>query len=143
MTHDFSLFQALMKGGWTIGLLILISIVVFAVLYERWNFYRSHFKRREEVMAGLEPFLNRKNFQECFEACERNGTLLAKVVEAGLKAKGEKMDLTQAMEREAKIQLFRLEARLPLLATIGSIAPFFCLFCTVLRIIPPLPPLLF
>ena len=41
----------------------------------------------------------------------------------------------QAMEREAKIQLLRLEARLPLLATIGSIAPFVGLFGTVLGII--------
>jgi biopolymer transport protein ExbB len=135
MTHDFSLFQVLMKGGWTIGLLILMSIVVFAVLYERWKFYKEHFKKREEVMAGLEPFLNRKNFQECLEACDRNGTLLANVVEAGLKAKAEKTDLTQAMEREAKIQLLRLEAHLPLLATIGSIAPFVGLFGTVLGII--------
>lgn len=135
MTHDFSLFQVLMKGGWTIGILIVMSIVVFAVLYERWNYFKKNFQSREEVMAGLGPFLNRKNYQECVEACDRNGTLLAQVIAAGLKAKSDKVDLVQAMEREAKVQLLRLEARLPLLATIGSIAPFVGLFGTVLGII--------
>lgn len=135
MTHDFSMFQVLMKGGWTIGLLILMSIVVFAVLYERWSYYRAHFQKREEVMAVLEPFLNKKTFHECVEACDRNGTILTMVVQSGLKAKSEETDMTQAMEREAKIQLLRLEAHLPLLATIGSIAPFVGLFGTVLGII--------
>jgi len=135
MTHDFSLIQVLLKGGWTIGILILMSILVFAVLYERWKYYKANYRKRELVMAGLDPFLNRKNFQECLEACDRNGTFLARVVQAGLKAKADKVDMAPAMEREAKIQLLKLEARLPLLATIGSIAPFVGLFGTVLGII--------
>ena len=135
MSHDFSLIQVLMKGGWTILLLIAMSILVFAIFYERWKFFKAHFQKREGVMAGLGPFLARKNFPECLEACDRNGTLLAKVVQAGLRAKGEKSDPAQAMERESKIQLLRLEKHLPLLATIGSTAPFVGLFGTVLGII--------
>jgi len=112
-----------------------MSIVVFAVLWERWNYFKAHFKGREEVMAGLDPFLNRRNYQECMEACDRNGSFLAQIVRAGLKARADKMDIPQSMEREAKIQLLKLEHRLPLLATIGSIAPFIGLFGTVLGII--------
>lgn len=135
MSHDFSLIAVMLKGGWTIGLLILMSILVFAVLYERWNYFKSHFQAREEVMAGLEPFLNKRNYQECLEACDRNGSFLAKIVRAGLKARADKMTVSESMEREAKIQLLKLEQRLPLLATIGSIAPFVGLFGTVLGII--------
>jgi biopolymer transport protein ExbB/TolQ len=135
MSHDFSLIQVVMKGGWTIGLLILLSVVVFAVLYERWNYFRSRFQGRDEVLSGLEPFLDRKNVQETLEACDRNGTLLAQVIRVGVKAKMDRMEPVPAMEREAKAQLLKLERRLPLLATIGSIAPFVGLFGTVLGII--------
>lgn len=135
MTHDFSLMQMMLKGGWTLWALLGMSILVFATLYERWNFFRSNFRRREQVLPGLEPFLNKKNFQECLEACDRNGTFLAKVVRAGLRAKSERIAVPAAMEREAKAQILRLEARLPLLATVGSIAPFVGLFGTVLGII--------
>ena len=135
MTQDFSLIAVVLKGGWTIALLALMSILVFAVLYERWTYFKAHYQGREEVMAGLEPFLNKRNPQECMEACDRNGTFLALVVRAGLKAKSDKMNVGESMEREAKIQLLKLERRLPLLATIGSIAPFVGLFGTVLGII--------
>jgi biopolymer transport protein ExbB/TolQ len=112
-----------------------MSIVVFAVVYDRWKYFRAHYKSRETVLGKLEPFLNRRNLQESLEACDRDGTLLAKVVGAGLRAKAEKTAIPQAMEREARIQLLSLEKRLPLLATIGSIAPFVGLFGTVLGII--------
>jgi biopolymer transport protein ExbB/TolQ len=135
MSQNFSLIAVMGQGGWTIGFLILMSIIVFAILWERWNYFRAHFKSREEVMAGLEPFLNKRNYQECMEACDRNGSFLAKIVRAGLKARADKIDIPQSMEREAKIQLLKLEHRLPLLATIGSIAPFVGLFGTVLGII--------
>lgn len=135
MTQDFSLIQVMLKGGWTIGLLVVLSILVFAVLYERWGYFKAHYQSREEVLAGLDPFLSRKSPQECIEACDRNGTLLAQIIRAGLKAKSDKTDILQSMEREAKIQLLKLERRLPLLATIGSIAPFLGLFGTVLGII--------
>lgn len=135
MAHDFSLLQVILKGGWAIGLLAIMSIVVFAVLYDRWTYYRKNLKGQEEVLTALNPFLNRKNYAEAVEACDRNGTFLARVVRAGLKAKNEKTDSLQAMEREAKTQLLALERRLPLLATLGSIAPFVGLFGTVLGII--------
>lgn len=135
MAYDFSLWEVISKGGWTIGFLILMSIVVFAVLFERLSFYRKNLRGREEVLAGLESFLNKGNLQECLEACDRDGTFLAKVVQAGLRARLEKTGPEEAMEREAKIQLLRLEKRLPLLATIGSTAPFMGLFGTVLGII--------
>lgn len=135
MSQDFSLVAVMIKGGWTIGVLILMSIVVFAVLWERWNYFRMRFKGREEVMAGLEPFLNKRNYQECMEACDRNGSFLARIIRAGLKARADKMSVTEGMERETKIELLKLEQRLPLLATIGSIAPFVGLFGTVIGII--------
>lgn len=135
MNHDFSLVQAVMKGGWAIGLLVLLSILVFAVLYDRWTYYRKRYQGRESVLAGLEPFLDRKNLAEALEACDRDGTLLALVVRSGLQARADRRNVKEAMEREAKAQLLLMERRLPFLATIGSIAPFIGLFGTVLGII--------
>ncbi len=135
MAQDFSLMQVMLKGGWTLWVLLGMSILVFGTLIDRWKFFKANFRRREQVLPGLEPFLVKKNFQECLEACDRNGTLLAKVVRAGLRAKSERIAISEAMEREAKTQLLRLEARLPLLASLGSIAPFVGLFGTVLGII--------
>jgi biopolymer transport protein ExbB len=135
VAQNFSLFEVILKGGWAIGILVVLSIVVFAILLDRRGYYKKNLKRREAVMDALRSFLHRKNFSEALETVEKNGSFLDKIIQAGLLAKTAKTDPVQAMDREAKAQLIRLEQRLPLLATIGSIAPYVGLFGTVLGII--------
>ncbi len=135
MEPNFSLLEVILKGGWAIGILVILSLIVFAILFDRRSYYKKNLKSREEVMAALGAFLKPKNFSEAMETAERNGSFLDKVIHAGLLAKLEKTDPVQAMEREAKTRLLLFEKRLPLLATIGSIAPYVGLFGTVLGII--------
>jgi biopolymer transport protein ExbB/TolQ len=135
MIQNFSMFEIILKGGWAIGILILLSIIVFAILWDRRGYFAKKLKRREAVMDLIQSNLTRRNFSEALEATERNSSFLDKIIHAGLLAKTEKKDPAQAMEREAKAQLILLEQRLPLLATIGSISPFVGLFGTVLGII--------
>jgi biopolymer transport protein ExbB len=135
VVQNFSLFEVILKGGWVIGLLFILSIFVFAILLNRRGYYKKNLKGREEVMDSLRSYLSKKNYSEALEITEKNGSFLDKVIHAGLAAKTEKSNPTQAMEREAKVQLLSLEQRLPLLATIGSIAPYVGLFGTVIGII--------
>lgn len=135
MEPNFSLLEVILKGGWAIGILAILSIIVFAILLDRRSYYKKNLKSRKDVMDYLGSYLKPKNFSEALETAERNGSFLDKVISAGITAKAEKNDPIQAMEREAKVQLLLLEKRLPLLATIGSIAPYVGLFGTVLGII--------
>ncbi len=135
MTHDFNLLQVMSKGGWTIGILVILSIVVVAVFIERIGFYRKALGSLQVLLETLSPTLNRANFKEALEVCDKLGGFLGHIARSGILAKMEKADPVKAMEREAKIQLLELERRLPFLATIGSIAPFIGLFGTVLGII--------
>jgi biopolymer transport protein ExbB len=133
--QNFSFFGVILKGGWTIIILFVLSIIVIGILLNRRSYFKKNLRRREDVLDSLSPYLNRKNFSEALETTERNGSFLDKIIHAGLSAKVDKSDPLQAMEREAKVQILLLEKRLPLLATIGSIAPFVGLFGTVLGII--------
>jgi len=135
MEHDFSLFTVMAKGGWTIIFLIGMSIVVFGVLFDRWRAFKKAYQSWERTFIDLGSYIKGKGGSEAIEACERNGSFLACVVKAGLVAKSQKIDPVEAMERETKAQILRLETHLPLLATIGSTAPFVGLFGTVLGII--------
>ena len=135
MIQDFSLVQVILKGGLVIGFLMILSIVVFAVLYDRWQYFSENLQTLEKIWDSLESHFNRKVWQEGLEACDRNGTFLAQIARAGIQAKLAKQEVVSAMEREAKSRLLKLERRLPLLASIASIAPFLGLFGTVLGII--------
>ena len=134
MFQDSLLFHMIQKGGWVIVFLMILSVIVFAVFYDRWKFYRKNLQPLGDVWVDLEDKVDGKSWKEALESCVRNDSFLALVAAAGLKAKLTKQEPVSAMEREAKINLLKLEARLPLLATIGSIAPFIGLFGTVLGI---------
>jgi biopolymer transport protein ExbB/TolQ len=135
MAYDFNLLQVMSKGGWTIGLLMVLSILVVAVLIERLGYYRKAFKPLQEILLVLASSLNRSSLKEALEACDKTGGFLSRIARAGILARMEKSDPFKSMERQAKMELLILERRLPFLATIGSIAPFIGLFGTVLGII--------
>jgi len=135
MAHDFSLWQVILKGGWTIGLLLLMSILVFGVLIERWRAFRRASRDRDELMTSLDPFLSDKDIERALKSLEDDASLLGRTAQAGLAARLAKRDTTRAMERSARSGLIGLETNLAMLGTIGSIAPFVGLFGTVLGII--------
>jgi len=135
MAYDFNLLQVMSKGGWTIGILVVLSILVVAVLIERLGYYRKAFKPLQELLQALNSTLGKGGHKEGLETCDRIGGFLGHIARAGILARMEKADPSKAMEREAKLQLLELERRLPFLATIGAIAPFIGLFGTVLGII--------
>lgn len=135
MAHDFSLWQVILKGGWTIVLLILMSIVVFGILIERWRAFLKATRDRERWMAELDPILKAGDAAQGLEFLQNDPCLLAGVVRAGFKARQSKQAVHAAMEREAKSALLALESNLAILGTIGGIAPFVGLFGTVLGII--------
>lgn len=135
MAHDFSLWQVILKGGWTIVVLLLMSIVVFAILLERWRAFRKAQGKREDLLAALSPHWKGKDASSAIAACEDDGSLLAHVAGAGLRAAQSRQKPAPAMEREARARLMGLETNLAVLGTIGGIAPFVGLFGTVLGII--------
>jgi biopolymer transport protein ExbB/TolQ len=134
MFQSTLLFQMVEKGGWVIVFLILLSVVVFAVWADRWQFFKKNLVPLKKVWAELESKIEAESWKEALEACVRNGSFLARVAAAGIQAKLSKEAPASAMEREAKVHLLEFEARLPFLATIGSLAPFIGLFGTVLGI---------
>jgi biopolymer transport protein ExbB len=135
MAHDFSLLQVIVKGGWTIGLLLLLSVAVFAVFFERWRAFRRAAGDPEVLLHSLRSFLESKDLSQAIGVCEDDGSIAGRVAGVGIRAAQAKQPRVPAMEREAKSLLLSLEMHLPILGTIGNIAPFVGLFGTVLGII--------
>jgi len=136
MAHDFSLLRVMLNGGWAVALLLGLSVLAVAILIDRWRAFSRAGRDRDELLRSLEPYWGGKNLAECQAVCERDGSVAALSVAAGVRAKlAKEGDPHAAMEREAKALLLRLETRLPLLGTLGNLSPYIGLFGTVLGII--------
>jgi len=125
----------LVRGGAVLWVLGGFSVVVLAVVVDRWRNLALG-ANPTEVLTGLRPFLEFGDRPRAL-AYLGNGTgALGRVLREGVKAWGEDREtIEEAMWRQRQVEVLRWETRLSWLGTIGAVAPFVGLFGTVLGII--------
>lgn len=129
---DLPIFHA----GWVLYFLLALSLLSFAVIFERGAFYR---KRRIDI-AGLRTAftsaLEKNDYAAAAAVLKSHDTLETNAVLFGLRRHAAGPDAVEdlvsgAITKEKE----RYDARLDILATLASNAPFVGLFGTVLGII--------
>lgn len=136
MFAHLTLIELLKKGGFTVAILGVLSLVSIAVIIERaWTFGRFR-KGLREFTETLHRAVKEDGLAVAARLCSTHGTTLSRVFLAGYGKKGRsKEEVLSAMELAGRQELTALERFLGFLGTIGSTAPFIGLFGTVLGII--------
>ena len=136
MFKDLTFIALLQKGGITVAILLVLSLISIAVMLERaWAFRR--FKRSmEDAYGRLSRTIEEGGLNVAAALCEKESGPLESVYLAGYAriAKG-KDAVERAMELAGRAQVARLERFLGVLGTTGSTAPFVGLFGTVIGVI--------
>ncbi|MBI5643170.1 MAG: MotA/TolQ/ExbB proton channel family protein [Deltaproteobacteria bacterium] len=136
MFGNLSFIGLLQKGGITVIILGILSVVSITIILERiWAF--------RKFKAGLAAFFDtlERTFKEggltaAAGLCGGIKSPLSQVFLSGYKKRGKKKEtIAEAMELAGRAELQKLERFLGVLGTIGSTAPFIGLFGTVLGII--------
>lgn len=124
------------KGGITVIILLILSVVSFAVIIERAVVHRRFKARLDELYDAISRTIIDNGVAAVAALCQEIKSPLGPVILAGL-AKKEKGrdDVMRSMELAGRIELGRLDRFVGVLGTIGSTAPFIGLFGTVLGII--------
>ncbi len=124
-------------GGFAMYVLLLCSIISFAVMIERLFYYSRRSQiRLEEFMDHIREFLKKGNIKSAQEYCEQGRAPFVNVVRAALDASHKsEQEITNATERQIAIEIRKLEKYTAIVGTIGSIAVYIGLFGTVLGII--------
>lgn len=132
-----SLWQLLLTGGVTIGVLIILSVVSIAIIVERIVYYFNCAKvDRAALMESVSDEVKKGNTQKAIDICREANNPSARVVESGLLRRGACVDeLENTMDRQMTVEISRLEKRTSIVGTIGSTAVYIGLFGTVLGII--------
>lgn len=133
--YNVGLKDILAAGGVTLCVLVLLSIYTFAIIWERWRFYKHALGGFPALLKQLKPMLEGgEDLHEAAKAARRHPGAGAKVVLASLIGPSGKRERAACAQRELERQVAGLEARLPILGTVGSTAPFIGLFGTVLGV---------
>lgn len=124
------------KGGPLMYLIILCSVLAFAVLLERlYHLYRAKIDTGK-FMEEIANILRRNRIMEALDMCDKTPGPIARILKAGImKHDRSKPEIREAIEDTALHEVPRLEKNLGVLATIAHISPLLGLLGTVVGMV--------
>jgi len=126
------MWEFILKGGPLMGLIILCSIIAFAVFLERmWNLYRARIdtdKFVEEVFS----LIKHNKIMEAIDKCNTTPGPIAHIMKMGiLKHDRTREEIRESIQDAGVHEVPRLEKNLGILATVAHISPLLGLLGTV------------
>ena len=125
----------LIQGGWFMIPLTLCSIVGLAIIADRWLYIRAAKKEAEAVLVQIDQLAAKGDLDALREYCKANGGYISAIFQAGVDKYKQLQDepnldfvqheVSRLMEDASIANMADLEQRLPLLGTVGNVAPLF------------------
>jgi len=127
---------ALLGSEWVLYLLLALSVVSFATMFERWLYFRKKRDDLEGIRVRLAQRLDEADLLGAFAVLEKSPAIEARVARVALHwASGGPDAMNDAVDAELGRVKKDLERGTNLLGTLGNNAPFVGLFGTVLGVI--------
>lgn len=134
MNGSFGIIQVVKAGGVTLLLLASASVYCFGLIWQRWSVYRLAMGGLDSFLRQAKVFVEKGQLKELMAYCRGRHGPAASVVLASLTGHEGLSERRAATERVLEREVALLEHGLPVLGTVGSVAPFVGLFGTVLGV---------
>ena len=126
------MWEFIVKGGPIMGLIILCSIMAFAVFLERMWFLRGARIDTKKFMREISNKVKNNKVMEALDMCNMTRGPIARILKSGImKYDRPRHDIKEAIEDAGVHEVPLLEKNLGVLATIAHIAPLLGLLGTV------------
>jgi biopolymer transport protein ExbB len=131
-----SLLDVLVLGGWVMIPLVLLSILTFYLLIERWITIRQASSNPDAITDRVREYVRNGDVDGAITYCERKDVPITRILQQGLERLGRPIsEIQDAVQAAGKHETFALEKRTNLLASIAGIAPMLGFFGTVVGMI--------
>ena len=134
----FSVLQILADGGWAMYVILVISLIGFAVFFERmFDLYVLQRMPTRSMIEKVRALVERRRFPEALAAVDiRTKHPIAAVYRAGLlRAERRAQEIERAMEDQMLANLPKLTKRVAFLALLANSATLMGLLGTILGLI--------
>lgn len=127
-----TLLDLLLKGGWLMIPLGLLSLLSVYLIVERLLTYRKYLHFSSNFLDEIEHQLSDGNMEEVHHLCTPQDNIIQKIIGMGLQQrKTSSKNIELILENESKKAVSFLEENLSLLATISGVAPMIGFLGTV------------
>ena len=132
-TESTSSLSLLLKGGWVMLPILILSILALYAIIERLIVLHRTVSVPRSWIENLNAQLIAADLQSAQVLCEGKSYALARIIQAGLRKPHKAFKA--AVENAAQQEVYKLEKNLALLGTIASAAPMLGFLGTVLGMI--------
>lgn len=127
-----SLFDLLLKGGWIMLPIALLSVITIYIFIEKILVIRAASKTPQSFMDQIKILVMNGDIMGARSLCARENTPIARMVEKGISRIGSPLkNIEASIENVGKIELYRLEKNISILATAAGAAPMIGFLGTV------------
>jgi len=134
--EGISYFQLVLKGGWVLLPIFLLSLLAIYVMIERSLVISKHGKNDPVWFSRVQELVAENKIDKAVKFCLQRPNASAKVIAAGLKEADNSIEeVEEAMESEARQQIYLLEKGMNYLGITASIAPMLGFLGTIFGVI--------
>lgn len=133
---SLSIFDLLMKGGWIMALLGIISFISIYIFIERFIVISRSSSEDKNFMNMIRDNIHEGRIETAMVLCKREDTPIARLIMKGLSRIGKPLnDINAAIENVGNLEIQRLEKNIATLSTVASTAPMLGFLGTVIGMI--------
>lgn len=130
------MFDLFTKGGFLMYPIFFCSLLAIAIFFERMFYLKSIKTSTRKFGNRISDLIRKGNINFAINACRKNYSPISQIILAALlKYGGSREEIKEAIEDTANQEVSVLERNLPILATVGNIAPLLGLLGTVFGMI--------
>lgn len=133
---SLTVIDLVMKGGWIMALLGLLSIITFYIFIERYLAISRSSREDKNFMNMIRDNIHEGRIETANELCKREDTPISRLIMKGLSRIGKPLnDINAAIENVGNLEVARLEKNIGAISTIASTAPMLGFLGTVIGMI--------
>ena len=119
-----SLLDLIVKGGYLMIPLGLLSLITIYVIIERYITIRRASKNDSNFMNNIKDFVKNGNIEAAKSLCKNSTSPQAKMIEKGIARIGKPIkEIETSIENVGKLEVNKLEKNLSILGIVAGIAP--------------------
>jgi biopolymer transport protein ExbB len=131
-----NLIDLLIKGGWMMVPLGLLSLIAVFVFFERYFYIRKVSKSDDNFMNIIRDHIVNGNVQAARSLAKNTSNPVARVIDKGIQRIGKPIDaIENSMENIGNLEIYKMEQNLGILTVIARIAPMFGFLGTIVGMI--------
>ncbi len=116
--------------------LAILSVLAIYIFAERWMAINKASKQDKDFMNRIKDYVSEGKLDAARSLCLSENTPIARMIDKGVARIGKPMDdVSASIENVGKLEIYKLEKGLPVLATVAGAAPMIGFLGTVIGMI--------